>query len=283
VAHCATVSLRPLAFVLSGFLTDAECNYIINYASKRLVPSSLAFMDSSNRNEVDVRTSTQTFMERGGSQTILSLEHRAHNLTRLPYENGENIQVVRYEEGQKYGAHRDFFSANDYQQQPDMLTNVEYGARNRLATLFWYLRSVEKGGETFFPRALNESGLEYKPWNGDHEDCYRGLAVKPVKGNAVLFYSMLPDGRLDERSLHGGCRPAAGTEQVKWGANQWIWNHPKRARLHGRVFPRKAAKIAGRPGCVDTSNDCAAWAKMGECDKNPGYMTGACPFSCNKC
>ena len=28
---------------------------------------------------------------------------------------------------------------------------------------------MDEGGETFFPRALNEEGREYNPWNGDHE------------------------------------------------------------------------------------------------------------------
>lgn len=173
-------------------------------------------------------------MERGGSAQILALEERAHNLTRLPYALGENIQVVRYEVGQKcaahlgfftrrswracmhgshtlhlactrrYGAHRDFFNPNDYHKQPHMLRMTEYGGRNRLATVFWYLQSVAEGGETFFPRALNEEGKEYNPWNGDHEDCYRGMSVPPVRGNAVLFYSIVPDGRLDERAREGG-------------------------------------------------------------------------------
>ena len=203
----------PLVLVLSGFLTDAECDFIKKYASHRMVPSGLATMDST-KSEVGVRTSTQTFMERGGTAQIKHLEERAHNLTRLPYELGENIQVVRYEEGQKYGAHRDFFNPNDYHRQPSMLRSVEYGARNRLATVFWYLETVSEGhgGETFFPRALNAEGKEYKPWNGDHEDCYRGIAVPPKRGNAVLFYSMVPDGRLDERSLHGGCRPHKGPD-----------------------------------------------------------------------
>lgn len=88
-------------------------------------------------------------------------------------------------------------------------------------SVFWYLQTVAEGGETYFPRALNAqgaaaksslpprlfsfqvfkcaffSGKEYNAWNGDHEDCYRGIYVKPVKGNAVLFYSMLPDGRCE--------------------------------------------------------------------------------------
>ena len=282
-----TVSLRPNVLVLSNFLSDEECDFIKGYARTRMVPSGLAMMDSSGDSR-DVRTSTQTFMERGGTQQIKALESRAHNLTRLPYELGENIQVVRYEEGQKYGAHRDFFNPNDYHRQPHMLQSVEYGARNRLATVFWYLESIEKGhgGETFFPRALNEQGKEYKPWNGDHEDCYRGIAVTPVRGNAVLFYSMVPDGRLDERSLHGGCKPK-GSHIEKWGANQWIWNHPKR---HRGTYPRKGARKpkaskagGGKPGCEDSDENCAAWAESGECSKNPDFMQSNCRASCGTC
>jgi len=283
VVEMTTKSLRPLVFVLSDFLTEAECTFIKKYASSRMVPSGLAMMDSSGDSR-DVRTSTQTFMERNGSPQIRALEERAHNLTRLPYDLGENIQVVRYTVGQKYGAHRDFFNPNDYHKQPQMLRSVEYGARNRLATVFWYLADVDEGGETFFPRALNEEGREYHPWNGDHEDCYRGLYVPPVRGNAVLFYSMVPDGRLDERSLHGGCKPR-GTTTEKWGANQWIWNHPR--RNHG-TYPRKGAasskrRAAATPGCADEDDNCAAWAASGECSKNAGFMEASCKLSCDKC
>ena len=301
IVEMTTMSLRPTVMVLSGFLTEAECAFIKDYAKSRMVPSGLAMMDSSGDSK-DVRTSTQTFMERSGSAQIRALEERAHNLTRLPYDNGENIQVVRYEKGQKYGAHRDFFNPNDYHKQPAMLKSVEYGARNRLATVFWYLQSVSEsgesgpngpGGETFFPRALNAEGREYNPWNGDHEDCYRGLYVPPVRGNAVLFYSMVPDGRLDERALHGGCRPRLDNVE-KWGANQWIWNHPHR-KTHSGTYPRKVdsqarraaaaqAAAAGKPGCVDQDpENCAAWAASGECEKNAAYMAEACKASCGKC
>ncbi|KAK1271584.1 hypothetical protein QJS04_geneDACA004402 [Acorus gramineus] len=33
----------------------------------------------------------------------------------------------------------------------------------------------------------------------------KGLSVKPVKGDAVLFWSMGLDGKSDPKSLHGGC------------------------------------------------------------------------------
>jgi len=285
IVEMTTMALRPLVLVLSGFLSEEECDYIKGYASSRMVPSGLATMDGGGA-EKDVRTSTQTFMQRGGSKQIRELEERAHNLTRLPYDLGENIQVVRYEEGQKYGAHRDFFNPNDYHRQPSMLRSVEYGGRNRLATVFWYLETVHEGGETFFPRALNNEGKEYHPWNGDHEDCYRGLYVQPVRGNAVLFYSMVPDGRLDERSLHGGCKPQ-GKQTEKWGANQWIWNHPQRMRMWDTA-PRKG--VAGRPpspsrraGCEDEAENCQDWAEAGECRKNQRYMSTACRASCGLC
>ena len=107
--------------------------------------------------------------------------------------------------------------------------------------------------------------------------------MPPIRGNAVLFYSMVPDGRLDERSLHGGCKPRGATT-VKWGANQWIWNHPNR----GIVGTRKGAKqrprpANARPGCENSDENCEAWAAGGECDKNPAYMHEACKASCGKC
>jgi hypothetical protein len=104
---------------------------------------------------------------------------------------------------------------------PQMLDMVDCGARNRLSTLFWYLNTVPEGGETYFPRALNASGVEYNRWNYNYADCYLGLAVKPRQGSGVLFYSMLPNSELDERSLHGGC-PPRGESKSKWGANQVI-------------------------------------------------------------
>ena len=210
--------------VLSGFLTDAECDFIKKYASHRMVPSGLATMDST-KSEVGVRTSTQTFMERGGTAQIKHLEERAHNLTRLPYDLGENIQVVRYEEGQKYGAHRDFFDPNDYHRQPSMLRSVEYGARNRLATVFFYLNNVSQGGQTNFPRA-GDSGLarDVRPPVRDYFDCSKGLSVFPQEGKVIIFYSMLPNGEMDEMSLHGGCDVLEHDE--KWSANFWLWNKP---------------------------------------------------------
>lgn len=58
-------------------------------------------------------------------------------------ENGEDIQVLRYEHGQKYDPHYDFFL--------DKVNSAKGG--HRIATVLMYLSDVEKGGETVFPKA----------------------------------------------------------------------------------------------------------------------------------
>jgi prolyl 4-hydroxylase len=39
----------------------------------------------------------------------------------------------------------------------------------------------------------------------------------------IIFYSLLPDGTGDQKSLHGACPVGHGQ---KWAANKWIWNQP---------------------------------------------------------
>lgn len=42
--------------------------------------------------------------------------------------------------------------------------------------------------------------------------------MKPKKGDAVAFWSLKTDGRLDQGALHGGCPVIKG---VKWSATKW--------------------------------------------------------------
>lgn len=69
-------------------------------------------------------------------------------------ENGEDMQVLRYEHGQKYDPHFDYFS------DP---VNIARGG-HRIATVLMYLSDVEKGGETVFPSA--EVSWTYSSYSG---------------------------------------------------------------------------------------------------------------------
>jgi len=56
-------------------------------------------------------------------------------------ENGEALQILHYENGQKYDPHFDYF----YDKKA-----LELGG-HRIATVLMYLSNVTKGGETVFP------------------------------------------------------------------------------------------------------------------------------------
>ena len=124
----------------------------------------------------DYRTSSQwsyPMWDKG----ILPLDRRVQQLTRIPMTHAEQIQVLRYNPHEHYTAHHDFFDPGDYRGR-----NRESGyARNRLATVFFYLNEPSAGGETGFPRA----GKLEQP--RDFLDCTRGLAVAPKRLAVLIF------------------------------------------------------------------------------------------------
>ena len=58
---------------------------------------------------------------------------------------------------------------------------------------------------------------------GDGGGAYK---YRPRRGDALLFYSLTPDGSIDPRSLHGGCPVVRGEKYV---ATKWIHDKPFRA------------------------------------------------------
>lgn len=82
----------------------------------------------------------------------------------------------------------------------------------RIATMLMYLGDNVEGGETHFPMAgSGECSCGGK--------LSKGTCVKPIKGNAVLFWSMGLDGKSDSNSVHGGCPVLSGE---KWSATKWM-------------------------------------------------------------
>jgi prolyl 4-hydroxylase len=141
---------------------------------------------------------------------LTDIDYRTASLVRIPRSHQEHVQVLRYGEGEKYVSHHDYFDPNLYQKDASTLELIRHGVRNRLATVFWYLTTVEEGGETVFPRAFGNTETSF-------EDCETGLKVKPEAGKVIIFYSMTPDGNADPKSLHGACPVKKG---IKWAANK---------------------------------------------------------------
>ncbi|CAI0453710.1 unnamed protein product [Linum tenue] len=251
------LSWRPRAFLYKGFLSDAECDHLIELAKDSLEKSMVADNDSGKSIESEVRTSSGTFLSKYQDEVVAAIEQRIAAWTFLPVENGEAIQILRYELGQKYEPHFDYFHDK---------ANQALGG-HRIATVLMYLSNVAKGGET---------GKESQPKADDLSDCAKdGYSVKPEKGDALLFFSLHPDATTDPLSLHGSCPVIEGE---KWSATKWI---------HVRSFEESIH--VGQAECSDENDNCEKWAKAGECEKNPKYMVGSdeysgfCRKSCNVC
>ena len=96
-------------------------------------------------------------------------------------------------------------------------------------------------------------------------------AVKPVKGDAVLFFSLHVDGVPDPLSLHGSCPVIQGE---KWSAPKWI---------HVRSYENPPVVPKDTRGCADKSEHCAEWAAMmGEHREEPGIDAEGSPRKCQK-
>ncbi|XP_039011881.1 probable prolyl 4-hydroxylase 7 [Hibiscus syriacus] len=194
------LSWNPRAFIYKGFLSSEECDHLIALAKDRLEKSMVADDETGESMESEERTSSGMFLRKAQDDVVIDIEARIAAWTFLPEENGESMQILHYEHGQKYDPHFDYFLDK---------SNLKLGG-HRIATVLMYLSDVESGGETVFPNYEDES------WS----DCAKdGYAVKPRKGDALLFFNLHLDATPDSKSLHGSCPVIKGE---KWSATKWI-------------------------------------------------------------
>ncbi|XP_028795312.1 prolyl 4-hydroxylase 1-like [Neltuma alba] len=169
------LSWSPRIILLRNFLSMEECEYLKALGYPHLQNSRV--IDDKTGKGVDTkrRTSSGMFLSSKDRKhpMVQAIERRISIYAQVPVENGEPMQILRYEKNQYYELHLDYFS-DTY----DLKNNGQ-----RIATMLMYLSDNVEGGETYFPK-------------GGSDECncggkiVKGLSVKPVKGNAVLFWSM---------------------------------------------------------------------------------------------
>jgi len=241
VTHIRTVSLTPAVFEIDNFLLPDESEHIMQRVRHTIQKSPVAMKDADQakaKAAKDFRTSSQEFLPTSGDDILAAVDERVQMLTRIPITHAEHIQVLRYNQMEHYSAHHDFFDPADYANNKNIMNMIQNGATNRMATVFFYLTNVTRGGETNFPRA---GGL---PQPHDFFDCSRGYSSWPMANKVIIFYSMLPDGSMDKNSLHGGCDVLEGQ---KWSANFWLWNKPQKQN-QGHGERRRTASLVGAIG-----------------------------------
>ena len=173
----------PLIVKFHNVLSSEECDALIEQAKHRLQRSKLA-----NKEVSVIRTSSGMFFEENESPLIHQIEQRIAKLMHIPIEHAEGLQVLRYEPGEEFKPHFDYFNEDHPSSE-----------NNRISTLVIYLNNVAEGGATTFP-AL-------------------GLSNKPVKGSAVYFEYFYNNPALNELTLHSGDPVIRGE---KWVATQWM-------------------------------------------------------------
>ncbi|MCM3629686.1 2OG-Fe(II) oxygenase [Paenibacillus glycanilyticus] len=173
---------EPLILILENVLSSTECDLLIELAAARMQRAKIG----NSRDVSDVRTSSSMFFEESENESIVQVESRIAELMNIPVAHAEPLQVLRYQPGEQYHPHYDYFTSGS-------------NMNNRISTLVMYLNDVEEGGETYFP------SLHF--------------SVTPKKGSAVYFEYFYNDTRLNELTLHAGHPVTAGE---KWVATQWM-------------------------------------------------------------
>ena len=261
-----TISLNaPRAFLYENFLSEKECEHLLALSKGKLHKSGVVDAQTGGSSMSEVRTSTGTFISRKYDDIIAGVEERIELWSQIPQSHHEAFQILRYEPGQEYKAHFDYFFHKS-------------GMRNnRIATVLLYLSDVEEGGETVFPNTDVPTSRNRSMYS----ECGNGgKALKARKGDALLFWSMKPGGELDAGSSHAGCPVIKGE---KWTATKWMHVNP----LAGPNDDAHNVFYDGGPrataSCSDAQAECRGWAESGECDKNPGFMRESCKMSCRVC
>jgi len=179
------LSADPPVTLVRNFLSPAECSYLTARASPQLQPSFVIDPRSGGRIPHPVRTSSgMNFGPIDEDLVIHALNRRIAAASGTAVENGELLQILRYDPGQEYRPHLDAVAGLGNQRE---------------WTLLVWLNDDYQGGETCFPEL--------------------GITAKGKAGDALVFRNAGRDGDPDMRMRHAGAPVTSGT---KWLASRWI-------------------------------------------------------------
>lgn len=189
------VSAAPRARAHRKFWTDWECAYAIQ-RSEPLAAPSLVFDEAAGEPRLDPHRTAHAvaFWPLLDDLVLHQLNLRIAAAAGMTFRQGELLNVLRYEQGQEYRPHFDFFDAKALSHP-----RVQADGGQRVRTVLVYLNAGYAGGETHFIPG--------------------GVRFKGAAGDALLFDNVDAYGEPDRASLHAG-RPV--TEGVKWLASKWF-------------------------------------------------------------
>ncbi|XP_071724689.1 probable prolyl 4-hydroxylase 12 [Rutidosis leptorrhynchoides] len=259
-SRVVNLSWQPRIFSYRNFLSDEECDHLIHLVNGETEVEMKVNGTSGNLGQNrQLRTSESQLNSEDA--IVTRIEERLSAWTLLPKENSRSLWI-------KHNGLEEAEKRFDY-----IGNKSTYGLTEPLmAVVSLYLSNVSHGGEIIFPELKALS------------DCTRSNDVlKPVKGNAVLFFTVNLDSSPDKSSSHYRC-PVIDGEM--WYATKFF--HLKSIEDNNKE--NLALEESGNVGdCSDEDDNCPEWAALGECQKNPVFMIGSpdyygtCRKSCNAC
>jgi prolyl 4-hydroxylase len=199
---------RLQLFVIDEFLSPEICDAVVAISDRHLRPSTVT---TGNR-DPGYRTSSTCDLGLVPEPLVKQVDERIARAMGIRPTYSEGIQAQRYEVGQQFKAHTDFFS-------PGTEEYSAYAAKNggnRTWTFMVYLANVERGGGTRF-------------FSIDH-------TFLPKKGQAVVWNNLNSDGTVNPATVHAGLPVEAGRKIVitKWfreiGSGPMFYQTGDRAR-----------------------------------------------------
>jgi prolyl 4-hydroxylase len=183
-------------FTVPGFLPDPLCDDLMRLIDTNRRPSTIADPNGDQY----FRTSESCDLD-AGEPSVQEVEARLAALTGIDPAHGEPIQGQRYEAGQEFKAHTDYF-------EPDGQDFTRYCsvAGQRTWTFMVYLNDVDAGGATRF-RLIDKT-------------------FRPRRRMLVGWNNHRPDGTLNPATLHHAMKVRKGLKYVitKWYRERpWGW------------------------------------------------------------
>ena len=181
---------------ITEFITKKEAKILMDLidqnAEKSLVASGGKEKNILNES---VRTSYSATLS-STNQIVKDVHQRISDHLGIPMNHGESLQGQRYEEGQYFKAHTDFFYGSNYDQNCLI-------SGNRTYTFMIYLNEDFEGGYTTFPRLQK--------------------TVNPEKHKAI-YWNNLENGEANYDMTHEGKEVKKGVKYIItswWRENAW--------------------------------------------------------------
>ncbi len=137
---------NPFVAVVDDMFTVDEANHIIGLGQEKLEKATVVNAKGGRREDAKFRSNLSAPLETWNDEVLTNLAVKISEFVRLPPENSEPCQLLKYSGKQEYVPHPDAFEMSVGGQE-----QLAKGGQ-RLFTTLCYLNDVEAGGETEFPK-----------------------------------------------------------------------------------------------------------------------------------